>query len=680
MSIRYRWITGIIVLVILVSSALADIPRLISYQGRLTDNSGNPVTDGSYQVRFRVYDAASGGSTLWDNGSVSVTVTNGVFSYVLGGSTVLPNNLFDNSAVRWLGITVGAGTEITPRTQLVAVPYAFHAKNADTASYALAGAGGSSGGWVDGGTNVYLGATGDSVGIGTTDPAAKLEVVAAGNAIVGHSTGNGTVAGVIGGNDGTGWGVMGSTNTGRGVFGTAFNGFGGYFTGAKNYFSQNLGIGTENPEEMLHVDETGSGQDAYLQLESSHASSCGEVGIRFGNHWNTWRLFMDDDSNDELADGGFGLYSDYDAAPAMSFTANTHVGFGHIPRTAYQVTAAGDANAFYADVTGSGIAYHASVATGYGAYMEAPNNYFSGNTGFGTTTPTHRVTVNGALAIQQSGTTKYHVDHYNGGLNICETSVADYRFFIKDGGNVGIGTSNPTAKLTVNGSTHVDGLFHADAFETNAISCANISNEVGIAGAPYSGYAELTTSWAPYATREITVPTAGYILALGCASIYLDHGISGISSGLLACSDDPTSYDGQFQDFYLGTDVDAGGYIVSIPCQHVFYASAAGSYTYYLVAKRGSDNNASIEHQRMDLIFIPTAYSSKDGAMMAAGEDVLSQEPDLSSTDEPETHRRDVATAGTSSTPDVGRIATRVDQLTAELALLKEQLQQAQKK
>jgi hypothetical protein len=677
MSIKRSWIPGVIVLVILVSSVLADIPRLISYQGRLTDASGNPVTDGSYSVRFRIYDAASGGSTLWDNGSVSVTVTNGVFSYTLGQATALPATLFDNSTVRWLGIAVGAGTEITPRTQLVAVPYAFHAKSADTALYALAGAGGSSGGWVDGGTNVYLGATGDSVGIGTTDPAAKLEVVAAENAIVGHSTGNGTVAGVIGGNDGTGWGVMGSTNTGRGVFGTAFNGFGGYFTGAKNYFSQNLGIGTENPEEMLHVYRNTSGADAYLQLESDHASNCGEAGIRFGNHWNTWRFFMNDDSDDEVADGGIGLYSTYDAAaPAMSFTANTHVGFGRAPKTAYQLTAAGDANAFSAEVTGSGIAYHASVATGYGAYMEAPQNYFSGNTGFGTTTPTHTVTVNGAMAIQGSGATQYHMNYYNGGLNLSETTVADYRLFIKDGGNVGIGTSNPTAKLMVNGNAYVDGTFHADAFEGDAISRANIIDEVGIASAAQGVAATLTTSWAAYRTREITVPTAGYILAIGSATAYLDHGSSGSSQVWLAFSDTATSNDGHAVTVYLGTGVSSGSYAIPISCEHIFHAPDSGTYTYYLVAKRGSDNGAELEYYSMTLLFIPTLYSSKDGALLAAGEDVLSQEPDLSSADEPETQRAASATEGTAADADPGDIA----ELRAELAALQQRLEQLEKK
>jgi hypothetical protein len=65
-----------------------------------------------------------------------------------------------------------------------------------------------------------------------------------------------------------------------------------------------------------------------------------------------------------------------------------------------------------------------------------------GNIGIGTTNPGETLTVNGAIGLQSSGTQKYHIRYYSGGLNFSETGVADYRLFIKDGGNVGIGTTS----------------------------------------------------------------------------------------------------------------------------------------------------------------------------------------------------------------------------------------------
>ncbi|HXF48884.1 MAG TPA: hypothetical protein VNL73_05605, partial [Verrucomicrobiae bacterium] len=46
-------------------AAFGAVPQLINFQGILKDGGGNPVADGSYSVTFTIYDAATGGTTLW---------------------------------------------------------------------------------------------------------------------------------------------------------------------------------------------------------------------------------------------------------------------------------------------------------------------------------------------------------------------------------------------------------------------------------------------------------------------------------------------------------------------------------------------------------------------------------------------------------------------------------------
>ena len=99
---------------------------VISYQGILTDASGNTVADGSYSLQLSLYNVQSGGSALWTE-TQHVDVADGLYNCMLG--TVKPLTLPFTSTY-WLGIRINGGTELTPRTQLAMAPYAMHALTA----------------------------------------------------------------------------------------------------------------------------------------------------------------------------------------------------------------------------------------------------------------------------------------------------------------------------------------------------------------------------------------------------------------------------------------------------------------------------------------------------------------------------------------------------------------------
>jgi hypothetical protein len=97
----------------------------MGYQGRVTDNSGNPVANGTYTMRFRIYTAETGGALLWDSNNQSVAVSGGVFNVMLGESPQPALGLaFDQDC--WLLVTF-SGQDQTPRKRLGSVGYAYMA-------------------------------------------------------------------------------------------------------------------------------------------------------------------------------------------------------------------------------------------------------------------------------------------------------------------------------------------------------------------------------------------------------------------------------------------------------------------------------------------------------------------------------------------------------------------------
>jgi len=169
---RLVFVLGLIVSVFLVSLVFAGIPHLINYQGMLTGSDGKtPVANGNYTILFSIYNTSSGGSSLWSH-TYNVSVTNGLFNAILGDSGAPINIAFDTTY--WLGIKVGADPELSPRTRLTSVGYAYRAGVADSAAVSPPPSTG--GGWTDDGSVVRLTTISDKVGIGTTTPQVKLSL------------------------------------------------------------------------------------------------------------------------------------------------------------------------------------------------------------------------------------------------------------------------------------------------------------------------------------------------------------------------------------------------------------------------------------------------------------------------------------------------------------------------
>jgi len=63
-----RIVFALIIILILWPPVSAEIPQMISYQGKITESDGTPVADDDYIMKFSLYDAESGGTLMWDGG------------------------------------------------------------------------------------------------------------------------------------------------------------------------------------------------------------------------------------------------------------------------------------------------------------------------------------------------------------------------------------------------------------------------------------------------------------------------------------------------------------------------------------------------------------------------------------------------------------------------------------
>lgn len=192
---------SLLLILVLASSVLAQqmtsSPRLIRFNGQL------PVTqpDQTIAISFAIYEQAEGGAPLWSE-IQNVSLKDGKFAVVLGSTRPegLPVGIFASAEANWLQWQI-SGQEPGPRTQIVSVPYALSAANAETlaghplSDFVLAasiqsniglnmpraqrGARASSGNnSVTGSNSAFsqLFEDGGFVGIGTVAPSAKLEV------------------------------------------------------------------------------------------------------------------------------------------------------------------------------------------------------------------------------------------------------------------------------------------------------------------------------------------------------------------------------------------------------------------------------------------------------------------------------------------------------------------------
>ena len=121
------------------SSWAVGVPDSFNYQGVLLDGTGGALPAGTKSVRFQLYETAFDTNALWSRTASVLLDSNGLFNVTLedgmggGGSGTLAGVMASNETL-FLGLRVDSNNEISPRQQLLAVPFALKAGDVSEAS------------------------------------------------------------------------------------------------------------------------------------------------------------------------------------------------------------------------------------------------------------------------------------------------------------------------------------------------------------------------------------------------------------------------------------------------------------------------------------------------------------------------------------------------------------------
>ena len=280
-------------------SAVAQ-PGMVNYQGKLTDDTGAPVTD-TLSIVFSIYDVATNGTPLWTETQSSVAVLDGIYNVLLGSTTPIPDAVFDGND-RWLGVTVGSDLEMSPRQRIASVGYAINSDMVDGQHASDFGDGHSLDAADSSPTDAVYVDNGGNVGIGTTLPEAKLHVVdglirvknstADSDAgLVLSGTGDSQAAYVTLADKDTGkfWHIANAADDENKFKIWSFDGLSWVLAMSSDINNGNVGIGTTNPGAKLEVTGqvkiTGGspGEGRVLTSDASGLASWQEVTVAPGD-------------------------------------------------------------------------------------------------------------------------------------------------------------------------------------------------------------------------------------------------------------------------------------------------------------------------------------------------------------------------------------------------------------
>lgn len=120
---------------------IAQVPASMSYQAVVRNSSNALIQDSNIGIRVSILQGGPTGTVVYQETQTVVTNVNGLMSMEIGQGTPIVGSFIN---VPWANGSCFLQTEIDPSggtnysisstTQLLSVPYAFHAKTSDDAA------------------------------------------------------------------------------------------------------------------------------------------------------------------------------------------------------------------------------------------------------------------------------------------------------------------------------------------------------------------------------------------------------------------------------------------------------------------------------------------------------------------------------------------------------------------
>lgn len=289
------------------AAMLAPVTSGISYQGRLTSPGGSPL-NGTYAMRFVVYDQQVGGTALWNSGDVNITVADGLFATKLG----VDQADFNGQAL-WLRISV-EGQVLSPRQEILPAPYALSLRpGADIVGDTIAAADATLAG--------YAPATGSALYADAHNGAGVIADSESSYGVWGSS--NTSWGGYF--TSGGGYGIRVQTNGGdhydHGVYATAVGGYGVYAQS-----SNNMGVRGEAGDVSGISQPVGTvgvvGIGANRGVHGSSGNGLGVYGSSAASYgmWGQSQTYRGMTGRTSRVDNNYGVYT-----PDNLYSLNYHL-------------------------------------------------------------------------------------------------------------------------------------------------------------------------------------------------------------------------------------------------------------------------------------------------------------------------------------------------------------------